>query len=208
MKKNVYPAVVVLTVLFSMTCQDDQKAGDSERTDAIVQDLLDKLEVLQPPDIEYDRFCAEADTIVIAKLVDKQATDWASVTLSERDLAVKGALPISNRMKVLGVLKGDCDASINVHTVQWPKKRMVLINYAFADLRRTKTKALSKSIPILRPGELELKADEINAKTNGSLETIVVEPVYLLFLKQIDGDYVPVTGLRYSAASVFQINRI
>ena len=152
---------------------------------------------LQPADLSYADLAAESDFIVIAKAQSRAETEWNDDIGGEYG---KGATTlVSNRLRVLSVLKGKSVNEIHVMTLQWKRSVIILTNHYFAEHRAE----------LLLPNLVRVVIDGQVTRYGGShpIDSHKIEPEYLLYLRRLEGDrYVPVTGQRYSGMSMRTLN--
>lgn len=187
-------SVVVLAVAYG---QDTGKDNSGRTDDAAVQELVEMLRDLQPPDWTYSHLASKSDLIVIARVKSRSEIEWADDIGG--DFGKETTRLIANRLRVLSVLKGQSGDEIEVMTLEWKPNVVVLTNHDFAELRGQ----------LLLPSLVSVVIDGQVTGYGGSqpIETYKIEPEYLLYLRRLNGDkYVPVTGQRYSGMSVRTLN--
>ena len=159
-----------------------------------LNDLVDKLRELQPPTWTYSDLTEKADIVVIAKLGSKSTAKRDNEVAGK--FAIDSTILVKNRLEILSTLKGKVDDEIDVYTLKWRPKVIVLKNYDFAEFRSKQL--ISINVPVVTEGEITGYAHAI-----GGNKTETVEPEYLVFLQKLTGGgYAPITGQRYSGLSV------
>jgi hypothetical protein len=166
--------------------------------DPAVQELLEKIKEMQPPDLTYSDLASESDVIVVAKAISKAEIEWNDVIGGE--FGKGNTKLLANRLRVLSVLKGESGDEIDVMTLEWNSNVIVLTNSDFAELRSKLLRPVV--VPVIEDGEIFDFAKVVSGN-----HTYTIEPEYLLYLRRIEGNkFVPVSGQRYSRQSVRRIN--
>ncbi|MEM6691096.1 MAG: hypothetical protein AAF664_16830 [Planctomycetota bacterium] len=194
-------AILIYTSAFALIVegsrgQEPELAKDREQVS--VEDLIETLRRMEPPELTYDELAEASDLIVIAKLKSKSAVERLADVAGEFG---KGSTElISNQLQILSVLKGVPDEQVSFMTLEWKPKVVVLVRNKFAQLR--------SKLPLPQLSAFEVEGEITGyGKVNIKSKTYTIEPEYLLYLKRIeDGIYVAVTGQRYSALSVRFLN--
>ena len=186
-------AFLILTCFAGIVLGQDDTVPQSQN-DKAIEELLEKIRELQPPDLTYADLAAKSDLIVIARALSRNEVEWNDEIGGEFG---KGSTKLlSNRLQTLSVLKGKAADEIDVMILEWNTSVVVLTNCDFAELRNTLL--LPVVVPVVISGEIAEYGEVIEGK-----KTYTIEPEYLLYLRHIDGDkYVAVTGQRYSGLSV------
>lgn len=182
-----FALIVVLSSLSHAAAQDSLEAN--------VERLLERLKDNERPIWTYESLAANADLIVIATLVDKQET--AHDTVGETDFDRESTRRFLNKLDVLSVLKGEVRTEINVVTTEWGPKSVVLG-------LRTRLVKLRKRMLFPNLVAVVLADEVTDWGIMENSEKIEIVPPYLLYLKNtgIENTFVPVTGQRWSADSV------
>jgi hypothetical protein len=191
MKLTISLLIVLCT---AATLQGQHAAAPQSQDEKAVQEVLEKIRDLQPPNWSYADLAAKSDLIVIAKAKSSVEVEWRDEIGG--DFGKGSTKLLSNRMRILSVLKGQAGDEVNVLTLEWKPDVIVLTNSDFAEL---KSKLL---LPVVVPVVIDGAIVDYGEVVRGD-KTYTVEPEYLLYLRHVDGTkYIPVTGQRYSGLSV------
>ena len=161
--------------------------------------LLERFKKNESPVWTYQELADKSDVIVVATLIEKH--DVAFDIVGEIDFDRDSIRRVSNKLKVLSVLKGETEDEIQVVTTEWKPKTIVLgFRTGFAQLRDRQL------LPTLSAVEINGEIAEWGNVDDGNSTKVV--PEYLLYLKKSErqNDFVPVTGQRWSAASIRFLN--
>lgn len=162
------------------------------------QNLLRKLPDLQPPNLSHTELAKRSDLIVIARVLSNANVPWDDEIGG--DFGKRHTQLVSNRLRVLSVLKGEAKREIDVFPLEWKPNVVVLTNTDFAKLRSTLV------LPNLVAVEIEGEISDYGIGVGGQ-RMHTIEPGYLLYLRQIDdGGFVAASGQRYSGLSVRRLD--
>ena len=188
---------LLILVCCAAKSHGQEDVARQSQDDNAVRDLLEKIHELQPPEWSYADLTANSDLIVIAKAQSRVEVEWNDDIGGSFGKGTTTLL--SNRLRVLSVLKGKSADEINVMTLRWNPNVVVLTNHDFAVFRTE----------LFLPNLVRVVIDGQITGYGGSqpIETYKIEPEYLLYLRRLEGGgYVPVTGQRYSGMSVRTLN--
>lgn len=193
------PILLFFLMCCSVSVLLGQDADDRHlQSDELIQQLLEKFRELEPPKWSYQELATNSDLIVVAKVHSRVEVEWNDDIGG--DFGKETTALLSNRLRVLSVLKGESAEEIDVMTLQWKPNVVVLIDSDFAAIRQK----------LLLPSLFRVVKEDGEVTGYGGSQPISVheiEPEYLLYLRRFDGDrYVPVSGQRYSGMSVRMLN--
>lgn len=186
-------SIALLWLLHSIALS--QNASHDEKINALLESLRDN----DQPKVTYADLAAKADLVVIATLIEKRhvASDIVGATDFDSDSVQR----VSNKLKILSVMKGAANEEIEMITTEWGPKTVVLgFRSNFAVLR---TRML---LPSLSAVEIDGVITDWGIM-DGSEKTSIV-PEYLIYLKRSsrDNGFIPVTGQRWAGSSVRLLN--
>jgi hypothetical protein len=189
--------VVLLSIVSQPLAFGQDRVADVSRRDSAIRDLLEELRESQPPKWSYSELAANSDLIVIATLKSQSDVQWKDEIGGSFDSETTTI--VANRLQVLSVLKGHAGGEIELLTIKWKAMVAVFVNHDFAKL--CDRVVLPGLVRVIKEGQTVAYADS-NPNTMHS-----VVPEYLLYLRKVnEGQYVPVTGQRFSGMSVRTLN--